>query len=120
MMNTQDVLQQLKDRGVRTVDMARVLGLRETRVSEIRFGKRRLLFDEGVALIRGFGLVIEEEPTAECLGVIAEQVAATMNSSGKDAATKVLAASLEYLKSRPTPATLQAFLQGLAAARAAR
>ena len=75
------------------------------------------MFEEGVALIRGFDLATQEGPTAECLGVIAEHVSATMKSGGKDAATHVLAASLKFLQFEPTPAKLHDFLQGLAVSR---
>lgn len=55
-LDTDELLLRLKERGVRNVDIARVLGLPDSRVPEIRDRRRALKYDEGVKLVRAFGL----------------------------------------------------------------
>lgn len=55
-MDTDQILAMLEERGVRNVDIARTLGLPDSRVPEIRQKKRALKLDEGVKLARAFGL----------------------------------------------------------------
>lgn len=60
-LDTDELLDRLKDKGVRNVDIARVLGLPDSRVPEIRDKRRALKLDEGAKLVRAFGL----EPSPE-------------------------------------------------------
>jgi hypothetical protein len=53
-MNTDELLARLE--GVRNVDIAKALGLPDSRVPEIRKKQRRLTLDEGATLVRAFGL----------------------------------------------------------------
>jgi hypothetical protein len=55
-MDTDELLLRLKERRVRNVDIARVLGLPDSRVPEIRDKRRALKYDEGVKLVRAFEL----------------------------------------------------------------
>jgi hypothetical protein len=55
-LDTDELLSRLEARGVRNVDIARVLGLPDSRVPEIRKKKRALKLDEAVKLVQAFGL----------------------------------------------------------------
>lgn len=65
-MTTDELLAALDERGIRNVDIARALGLPDSRIPEIRQRKRALKLDEGAALIRAFGLEkpVQPLPTA--------------------------------------------------------
>lgn len=62
MLDTDELLARLEARGVRNVDVARVLGLPDSRVPEIKTKRRALKLDEGAKLVRAFGL--EQGPQA--------------------------------------------------------
>lgn len=55
-LDTDELLSRLEARGVRNVDIARVLGLPDSRVPEIRTKRRALKLDEGAKLVRAFEL----------------------------------------------------------------
>lgn len=62
-LDTDELLTKLKEKGVRNVDIARVLDLPDSRVPEIRDKRRALKLDEGAKLVRAFGL----EPSPEAV-----------------------------------------------------
>jgi cytochrome P450 len=62
MLDTDELLARLEERGIRNVDIARTLGLPDSRVPEIKRKERALKLDEGAKLVRAFGL--EQEPRA--------------------------------------------------------
>jgi hypothetical protein len=94
-----------------------VLGLPTSRASELKLGKRRLLFDEGVKLIEAFEIESTQEPSKEALLILVERIARTMQKAGKEQAAHELAAALVFLRSSPSPEVLTAFLCGFDAAR---
>jgi sugar phosphate isomerase/epimerase len=55
-LDTDELLHRLEDRGIRNVDIARVLGLPDSRIPEIRDKRRAIKLDEGAKLTRAFGL----------------------------------------------------------------
>jgi hypothetical protein len=55
-LNTDELLARLEERGIRNVDIARALGLPDSRVPEIRRKERALKLDEAVKLVRVFEL----------------------------------------------------------------
>lgn len=55
-MNTTQLLARLKDVGARNVDMARVLGIPDSRIAEIRAGKRQVKLDEAAKLVEFYKL----------------------------------------------------------------
>lgn len=56
MFDTDELLARLNHKGVKNVDIARVLGLPDSRVPEIKRKDRALKLDEAVKLVRAFGL----------------------------------------------------------------
>jgi len=62
-LDTDELLDRLKEKGVRNVDIARVLGLPDSRIPGIRRKDRKLTLDEGAKLARAFGL----EPSPEAM-----------------------------------------------------
>lgn len=56
MLNTDQVLERLAAKGVRNIDIAKALGLPDSRVPEIKTKKRKLTLDEGAKLIEAFSL----------------------------------------------------------------
>jgi hypothetical protein len=65
MLNTDELLARLEERGIRNVDIARALGLPDSRVPEIRRKERALKLDEAAKLVRAFGL--EQDSSASPL-----------------------------------------------------
>jgi hypothetical protein len=63
MLDTDELLARLADKGIRNVDIARVLELPDSRVPEIKRKDRRLTLDEGVKLVRAFELEQENRRT---------------------------------------------------------
>lgn len=55
-LDTDELLARLKARGVKNVEIAKALGLPDSRVPEIRRKERALKLDEAVKLVRAFGL----------------------------------------------------------------
>jgi hypothetical protein len=64
-LDTDELLSRLERRGIRNIDIARVLGLPDSRVPEIRKKTRKLSLDEGAKLIRAFEL--EQGPPVQAL-----------------------------------------------------
>lgn len=98
MLNTDELLAALKRAGVRNVDIARALGLTETRASEIRRGKRRLTYDEGAKLIETFKLL--ERPIVTPLTIPTARLAVLhlLNSLGVEASEDEVAELAADLK----------------------
>lgn len=59
MMDTDELLDRLEAKKVRNVEIARALNLPDSRVPEIKRRERKLSLDEGVKLIRAFGLELD-------------------------------------------------------------
>ena len=81
MFDTDELLARLEAKKVRNVDIARALGLPDSRVPEIRDRRRALKLDEAVKLVRAFGL--EQEVTvsplpAPILRLVVQYVAAAL------------------------------------------
>jgi hypothetical protein len=55
-LDTDELLRRLEARGVRNIEIARVLGLPDSRIPEIKDKRRALKLDEGAKLTRAFGL----------------------------------------------------------------
>jgi hypothetical protein len=55
-LDTDELLHRLEARGIRNVDIARVLGLPDSRIPEIRDKRRAIKLDEGAKLTRAFAL----------------------------------------------------------------
>jgi hypothetical protein len=62
-LDTDELLARLKDKGVKNIEIARVLGLPDSRIPEIYRKDRALKLDEGAKLVRAFGL----EPSPEAV-----------------------------------------------------
>lgn len=62
-LDTEELLTKLKEKRVRNVEIARVLGLPDSRIPEIFRKERALKLDEGAKLVRAFGL----EPSPEAM-----------------------------------------------------
>lgn len=55
-LNSTQLLARLTDANIKNVEIARVLGIPESRVSEMRAGKRRIKLDEAVKIVSAFSL----------------------------------------------------------------
>lgn len=55
-LDTDELLARLEERGIRNADIARALGLPDSRIPEIKRKDRALKLDEGAKLVRAFGL----------------------------------------------------------------
>lgn len=56
MFDTEELLARLRQKGVKNIEIARALGLPDSRVPEIKRKDRALKLDEAVKLVRTFGL----------------------------------------------------------------
>ena len=56
MLDTDELLARLEERGIRNVDIAKTLGLPDSRVPEIKRKERALKLDEAAKLVRAFEL----------------------------------------------------------------
>ena len=56
MLDTDELLKRLDEKQVRNVDIARALGLPDSRIPEIKRKERRLSLDEGAKLVQAFEL----------------------------------------------------------------
>lgn len=82
MLDTDQVLARLKAKKVRNVDIAKALGLPDSRVPDIRKKERALKLDEAVKLVRAFGLEEDERPIhPQVLRLAVLYVAAELGSS---------------------------------------
>lgn len=64
-MDTDELLARLKAKGIKNVEIARALGLPESRIPEIKKKTRAVKLDEAATLVRAFRL--EQTPEAEPL-----------------------------------------------------
>lgn len=62
-LNSTQLLARLTDAEIKNVEIARVLGIPESRVSEMRAGKRRIKLDEAVKLVEAFELEADQPAT---------------------------------------------------------
>jgi transcriptional regulator with XRE-family HTH domain len=56
MLTTEQILNELADRGVKSADIARVLKIDPSGVARLKHGSRRLLLDEAIKLMEAFRL----------------------------------------------------------------
>lgn len=61
-LDTKELLERIDARGIRNADIARVLDITPSRVTEIKKGERRLQLDEAAKLDRVFGLEPGPQP----------------------------------------------------------
>jgi hypothetical protein len=97
MLDTEQLLARLKERSIRNVDIARVLKLPDSRIPEIRDGRRALKLDEGAKLVRAFGLEQEAEVPpvpVSILRLAVRHVARRLAAEPADAVLDDLAADL--------------------------
>lgn len=97
MLNTDQLLEQLKAMNVRNVDIARVLELPDSRVPEIRDKRRALKLDEAVKLVQAFGLESNEslpQPPVAIFRLVVRHVAARLGVPVNDQALASLAEDL--------------------------
>jgi transcriptional regulator with XRE-family HTH domain len=62
MLDTAELLARIDARGIKNADIARLLDVSPSRVTEIKKGDRKLQLEEAVKLVRAFGL--EQDPPA--------------------------------------------------------
>jgi hypothetical protein len=62
-LNTEQLLARLRDKGIRNGDIAKTLSINPSRVTEIMKGDRRVLLDEAVKLVQAFELEPETKAT---------------------------------------------------------
>jgi hypothetical protein len=72
-LTTTELLARLDQRGVRPGEIAKVLGINPSRVTEIRKGERRVLLDEAAKLVAAFDL--ESPPVPRNLPVLPGPIA---------------------------------------------
>jgi hypothetical protein len=70
MLDTTELLARLEAKGVRNVDMAKVLGLPDSRIPEIRDRRRALKLDEAAKLVRAFELEPDSPAVALPKGIL--------------------------------------------------
>jgi hypothetical protein len=124
MLDTDELLAKLKAKGVRNIEIARVLQLPDSRIPEIRNKRRALKLDEGAKLARAFGL--EQDPVAQALPPsvmrlalrhIARKLAAPLSDPLLEDLTEDLRAFFEFVsdpKVRRSVEASEAFFQALA------
>jgi hypothetical protein len=125
MLSTETILAALEERGIKNKDIERVTGLGPVEVSRLRTGKRRLLFDEGAALMQAFDLLTPTSaPAPDVLQMLVKHLAAALRSGASDEivrdAAVELGAALTFLQTselRNSPEALHGFLHGVAASR---
>jgi hypothetical protein len=104
MLDTDELLARLEEKRIRNIDIAKVLGLPDSRVPEIRRKDRALKLDEGAKLVRAFGLepsqVVAPLPPPILRLVIqyvALELGATANPSQVEELTEDLRAFAEFV-----------------------
>jgi hypothetical protein len=123
-LDTDELLARLKDKGVRNIDIANALGLPDSRIPEIKRKERKLTLDEGAKLVRAFGL----EPSPEAveplpgpvLRLVVRYLAEELGSRPEEGALEELTADVrafaEYVadpKRRQSLDAAEAFFQAL-------
>lgn len=121
-LDTDELLSRLEARGVRNVEIARVLGLPDSRVPEIRDKRRALKLDEGAKLVAAFGLNSETQPLpTPVVRLLVRYVAQELGVQGADEAriadlTEDVRAFAEFVadpKVRGNPTAAEAFFQAM-------
>lgn len=99
MFDTDELLARLDQKGVRNIDIARALGLPDSRVPEIKRKDRALKLDEAVKLVRAFGLEQDQAVVAlspAVLRLVVRYIAMELDAplEGKEARLEELTADL--------------------------
>lgn len=124
-LDTDELLARLKERGVRNVDIARALDLPDSRVPEIRDKRRALKLDEAAKLVRAFSL--EQDAPAiplhpQMLRLVVRYVAAALGvpvprlEADLEELTEVLRSFSIFVadpKIRQSPETVEAFFRAM-------
>lgn len=124
MLDTDELLARLKAKGVRNIEIARVLNLPDSRVPEIRDRRRALKLDEGAKLARAFGLESDQVAAALPASVVRlalRHIARKLDAPLNDETLEDLAADLRAFsafvsdpKVRRSVEAADAFFQALA------
>lgn len=129
MLNTKELLARLEAINARNVDMARVLGLPDSRIAEIRKGRRALKLDEAAKLVAHYrldesGISPVSLPVAR---LVVRHLANSLHVDISDTQVGELAADLRAFSSfasdprvRESLESAQSFLQGLQLGKQAR
>ena len=81
-LDTDELLARLKSKGAKNIEIARVLGLPDSRIPEIRRKERALKLDEAAKLVQAFGLEEDQQPIhPQVLRLAVLYVAAELGSS---------------------------------------
>jgi hypothetical protein len=123
-LDTDELLARLKEKGIRNIDIANALGLPDSRIPEIKRKDRKLTLDEGAKLVRAFGL--EPSPAevaplpAPVLRLVVRYLAEELGSRSPESALEELTADVrafaEYVsdpKRRRSLDAAEAFFQAL-------
>ena len=121
-ITTSELLCRLTERNIRNVDMARVLGLAASRISEMRAGRRDIKLDEAAKLAMAFDLeeahsVISDAALAVIIKHIAEVLGKSIDDHGST--LRELTADLSAFVQSQTDPTMRSatavagFLRGL-------
>ena len=123
-LTTKELLNLLRERGIRNVDAARVLNLPDSRIAEIYSGKRSLKLDEAAKLVAAFDLRDAPLVPDEVVAVLIKYVASALGKpiGDGDAHLEALKADLiAFARFQCDPATkasaaaAEGFFRGLSA-----
>ena len=110
MIDTDELLARLEAKKVRNVDIARALGLPDSRIPEIKKKERKLSFDEGATLVRVFELEPAQAAQAlpiSMLRLAVRHIARSLDTDPSDERVAALAADLRaFLRYAATPRAL--------------
>jgi hypothetical protein len=114
-LDTDQILAALDEKGVRNVDIARTLGLPDSRIPEIKRKERKLSLDEGVKLARAFelepGQAVQPLPPAVSRLVVryvAEELGAAPDDSRLEELSEDLRAFSEFVADPKVRRSLEA------------
>lgn len=94
-LDTEQLLNRLKEVGARNVDMARVLGLPDSRIAEIKGKRRALKLDEAAKLVRHYKLDEPANPlTTPVARLIVQHLARSLGNDVADSELEELAEDL--------------------------
>lgn len=121
MLDTRGLLARLEEVGARNVDMARVLGLPDSRIAEIRKGRRAVKLDEAAKLVAHYGLEARLNPLSKPVArLVVLHLARSLGADIDDSRADDLAEDLKALSAfatdprvRESVESVESFLQGL-------
>lgn len=122
-MDTDQLLARLKEKGVRNVEIARAIGLPDSRIPEIRDKRRAIKLDEAAKLVRAFELEqaqVAAPLPASVLRLIVRHIARKIGAQPQDRTVDDLAEDLRAFsvfvadpKVRGSIAAAETFFQAL-------